>query len=184
MNFTPKSALQSGSQFRSVAQTCARPLTLRSFAPRLLAFGLFLALALGHANCSAIAKRQALENCKFDLETVEILQAGLAGIELRFLVAIENPNPGDVVVDRLDFELFTGGKKVGQGVHKDRIDIPPAGKETIALDVKASAAELGFALLSAITSQSGVDYRVEGTAYVATLFGEFPYPFTVEETIQ
>lgn len=157
---------------------------LRRIATRAAALVLLAGLFSGSAGCSAIAKRQALENCRFDLESVDIVRAGFAGVEMRFLVGIENPNPIDVVVDRLEFELFTGGKKIGQGVHQERIDVPPGASETIALDVKASASELGIALLTAITSNSGVDYKVQGTAFVETILGEFPYPFTVEDTFQ
>ena len=144
---------------------------------------LVLALAvaiLSASSCGVRDKRENLKNCEYELENLEVGSFSFTAVELIVHVGVKNPNPSDVVVDRLDFELFTGNDKVAEGKHLENVVIPAGERKVVKLDVKTSTSQVGNTLLRALMSGGAVDYRVEGIVYLDTILGEIPYPIKIE----
>ncbi len=132
------------------------------------------------AACGVREKRENLKNCEFELENLEVVNFGFSQVDLLVHVGVQNPNPSDVVVDRLEFELFTGDNKVAEGKHSENITVAAGDKGVVKLEVATTPAQLGTTLMQALMSGGGVDYRVEGIVYLDTILGEIPYPINIE----
>ncbi|MEQ9364150.1 MAG: LEA type 2 family protein [Leptospirales bacterium] len=141
---------------------------------------LTVAMLTGLTACDLAGKRENLKNCEFELENLEIASFSFTKVELLVHVGIQNPNPSDVVVDRLTFELFTGDNKVADGKHTENIIVPAGERRSIKIDVTTTPNQLGNTLVQALMSNGDVDYRVEGIVYLDTILGEIPYPVNIE----
>lgn len=141
---------------------------------------LIVSLVMTAASCGIREKRENLKNCEFELENLEVANFGFSQVDLLVHVGVQNPNPSEVVVDRLEFELFTGENKVADGKHSENLTVPAGEKRVIKIEVATTPSQLGNTLLKALMSGGGVDYRVEGTVYLDTILGEIPYPVSIE----
>ena len=130
--------------------------------------------------CGVREKRENLKNCEFELDNVEVKTFSFTAVDLIVYVGVMNPNPSDVVVDRLKFDLYTGDNKVANGEQTQNTTIAAGQREVIQLNVSTTASQLGSTLMRALMTGGAVDYRVEGTVFLDTILGEIPYPISLE----
>lgn len=151
-------------------------------------FKLFFILAILFyftISCQFQQARENLKNCKFSLEDVGIKKISFSSVDLEILVGIKNPNDSEVVVDRMDMEIFLDGKHIGKGSNNSRVDIPSGSLKTIKLDLQTTLSQIGTTLLSTLKSSDAIPYKLNGTAYLKVpLVGEIPFDFTVEDKIE
>jgi LEA14-like dessication related protein len=131
------------------------------------------------AGCS-VEKRENLKKCEFEIDGLEIVTLNFSKLDLLVHVSARNPNASDVIVDRLEFELFTGERKVAAGRHHENIIIPAGERKVLKLEVSTTPGQVGSTLFQALLSGGAMDYRVRGTVYLDTVFGEIPYPLDIE----
>lgn len=131
-------------------------------------------------SCGIREKRENLKNCEFELDNVEMANFSFSQVDLIVHVGVMNPNPSDVVVDRLKFDLYTGGNKVANGEQNQNTTIAAGQREVIKLNVSTTASQLGSTLMRALMTGGNVDYRVEGVVFLDTILGEIPYPISLE----
>ncbi|MCR9142466.1 MAG: LEA type 2 family protein [bacterium] len=148
---------------------------------RSLLLALIVTMLVGATACGDLrSKRENLKNCEFELENLEVANFGFSKVDLLVQVGIQNPNPSDVVVDRVVFDLYTGDNKVADGKHNENITVPAGEQRSIKIEVATTPSQLGNTLLKALMSNGSVDYRVDGTVYIDTVLGEIPYPINLE----
>ncbi len=132
--------------------------------------------------CNIREPRENLQKCEFEFRGLEVAEVGLTKLDLRVFVGIMNPNASAVILDRLDFKLYTGGsdRQIAEGEHKENVRIPAGEERTVTLDVRTSPSQVGGGLLSALIRGGNVDYKLDGTVYLDTFLGEIAYPITLE----
>ena len=136
---------------------------------------------LGTVGCAIRQARENLRNCEFDLEGLHLLGYSLTAVELQIDVGIRNPNETEVILDRMDFKVFADGDEIGTGQNEGRTEIAPGDRAVVPLKLNATLGTLGSALFRSLTAGRAIQLRVQGTAYVETILGELPVPFTIEE---
>jgi LEA14-like dessication related protein len=131
--------------------------------------------------CKMIEQRKAIKDCKFDLENVEVKDISLTDITLTAYVGIENPNDDQVILDRIDFTLYSDKTKLADGSHKKQVKIQPGTRKVTPVAVKAPLKNLGAGLLGAVTKSGDVTYTMTGTVYIDTWIGTIEYPLKISK---
>ncbi|MBI38705.1 MAG: hypothetical protein CMF59_03840 [Leptospiraceae bacterium] len=134
-------------------------------------------------DCAFQRMRENLKNCEFDLDSVSIKSLSFTSIELALDVGIKNPNAEQVILDKLVFDLYGSDRKLGSGKHNETAVIPPSERKVVTIDFQTSLSEVGMGLLQNLRSGQAT-YRMEGTAYLKTFFGELPVPFSIEKDLR
>ncbi|HBS05105.1 MAG TPA: hypothetical protein DEA96_09080 [Leptospiraceae bacterium] len=133
-------------------------------------------------DCAFQRMRENLKNCEFDLDSVSVKSLSFTKIELALDVGIKNPNAEQVILDKLVFDLYGSDRKLGSGKHNETAVIPPSERKVVTIDFSTSLSEVGMGLLQNLRSGQA-KYRMEGTAYLKTFFGELPVPFSIEKDL-
>ena len=81
------------------------------------------------------------------------------------MLGVTNPNPYDVLVDRLEFDVFINGSDVGDTVHEEKLTVNPGARELLTLKLTTSPAQVG-AGLAVVALKGKVQYRLKGYAVV------------------
>ena len=123
------------------------------------------------------ARREALKKCTFDLDNIKLLRMSTGKARMRVFVGISNPNDSEVVLDKVDFELFIQHTKVADGSQNKWIAIKPAAREVVEVTVDIPLFNLGLGLLGALMSRDGATYRIKGTVRINAGFGSVPFDF-------
>lgn len=152
---------------------------------RYLTAAVLLAAALAGSGCAQLEKRRNIQNCKFEVQNLEVVDLSFTRLTLRVFLSIENPAAEEVIVDRLAFTLSVEGKRVGEGSTAVQQIIPPGGKQVATVDFVTTPAELGLQVVSALGREGQVNYRIDGKAYAPLFLGqEFFYPFSIDSRDQ
>ncbi len=126
-----------------------------------------------------VAQRMAILNCKYSLLNVVPSRVGLTSMDLKLSIQIDNPNPIDVVLDRIGFDLFVNGSKVGSGDITEQRTIPAGGTQIIEPIVKISYLRSGISIVKAIKNKEAY-YEIRGRA--SYLVGRRTFTFPVKIT--
>ena len=126
-----------------------------------------------------VAQRMAILNCRYSLLNVVPSRVGLTSMDLKLSIQIDNPNPMDVVLDRIGFDLFVNGSKVGSGDIRQQRTIPAGGTEIIEPIVKISYLRSGISIVKAIRNNEAY-YEIRGRA--SYLVGRRLFTFPVKIT--
>lgn len=142
---------------------------------RLLAWGLVLLLAA----CAARFEKPAVSLAGVDIESLGLFEQRFV-LKLR----VKNPNPVDIPVEGLNFDVDLNGRPFASGASALAVTIPRYGEAV--LEVKASSNLAAFLRQWRDLQKEGrpgLDYRVKGnlrvTGYGALPFdhrGEAPFP--------
>jgi LEA14-like dessication related protein len=138
-------------------------------------------LLITSCGCKMIEQRKAIKECKFDLEKVEVKDVTLKDVSLIAYVGIENPNDDQVILDRIDFTLYSDKTKLADGSHRKQLKIQPGTREVTPVTVKAPLKNLGAGLLAAVTKSGDVTYTMTGTVYIDTWIGTIEYPLKISK---
>ena len=142
-----------------------------------------ITLALSGLLLSTCALRQArenLKNCEFNLIGFEVADYSFSAVNLRFFVEIKNPNTSEVVLDRLNFEIFSEADRLAEGQHTKKVEIAPNDSDIVTIEVSSTPSALGTGLMRALLNNGSAQFTVKGTAYIDTIVGELPVPFESE----
>lgn len=143
-----------------------------------VSFSIYIVFGCG---CKMIEQREAIKDCRFDLEKVEVKDVTLKDISLIAYVGIENPNDDQVILDRIDFSLYSDKTKLADGSHKKQLKIQSGTREVTPITVKTPLKNLGAGLLNAVTKSGDVTYTMTGTVYVDTWIGTIEYPLKISK---
>lgn len=134
-----------------------------------------------------IAERQAITRAEFSFERVELQHADIplvtpnAKADLRVILKVKNPNSVTARLDRLDYEVYLEGTKVGSGAMTDDFSVPAGASKELPLPVAVPYAGLPEPALQAILARRA-KIRVTGVSHVSTPLGRIDYPIDLEHT--
>ncbi len=128
--------------------------------------------------CAPVSSRLLLKNCRFYLADVALERDGMTSLDLRVAIEISNPNPVQVILDRLAFDFFVNENHVFKGSIAEKTVVPPGESRTINTVVRVSLLKVGFALYNAIKKEQA-NYRLKGRAFFDTKHGTISIPVEI-----
>jgi len=120
-----------------------------------LAIGLALALAA----CSTM-KPPTLQ-----VQSLKKGKVGITGAKLDVIFGVRNPNPEDLAVDKVEFELRLNGQSVGRGYVSEPFTIRGFGEERVVSTVDVNYLRMPGAI-KAILDDDEVRAQARGNFYV------------------
>lgn len=155
----------------------------------LLLIGLLSATPL--AGCTGlpdfISERQAIAKAEFTFKRVELQHLDIPGMtanpkaDLKILLDVRNPNAVTARLDRLDYEVYMEGTRVGTGAMTEDFAVEPGATKELALPVAVPYDGLPGPTLQALLTRRA-HFRIKGVSHVSTPLGRMDYPFEVEHT--
>lgn len=124
---------------------------------RLLAGG-FALLALVAAGCT-----------KAPILTVDGLKVGdmgITGVALDVRFRVRNPNPEPIVVERMEYELFVNGRRLGRGFESKGLSLEGFGEGKVDSRVDVNFLALPGAVKE-VLRRDRVEARVKGSFYIS-----------------
>ncbi len=125
-----------------------------------------------------VAQRLALLNCKYRFLNVAPSRIGWTSLDLKVSIQVDNPNPMDVVLDRLGFDFFVNGSKVGSGDLREGKTIPAGGSIILEPVLKISYLRAGISVIKAIKNNQA-NYELRGRATYLVGGREFVFPVKI-----
>lgn len=148
-----------------------------------LRFFLLILLWVGLSGCAGMMPR--LEPPQVHVAGIKLLDAGL--LEQRYLLQlrVQNPNPGDLAIDGVQFKLELNGRAFATGVTSGSVTVPRFG--SVLVDVEAVSTLAGIARqVEEMFKKTGepVRYGLSGKVHLArpglalpfAQTGEFQWP--------
>jgi LEA14-like dessication related protein len=135
-----------------------------------------------------LAERIAVTQLQYALEKVELKRADIPllaanpSADLLVTVKATNPNTVAAALDRMTFDLFLEGTKVGTGVMSGKLSVPAGGSQSAPILVTVPYGGLPTAALSALTARKAT-VRLQGTSSISTPLGELPVPVELQQTV-
>lgn len=136
------------------------------------------AVLLLSCSCTEVLQRLALVNCRYAFQNITPLNVGLTSLDLRLAIKIENPNPVEVILDRLGFDFFVNDNRIFQGTMADRLTISSKGFSMMEHNITLSYVDMGLAIISAV-KQGKAAYRLTGNAHFDTPVGPLVFPVDI-----
>lgn len=157
---------------------------------RWIPVGLALMAPMALGGCDAIgflAERQAIARAQFEFARAELKGADVpflspeAGADMDIVLKVTNPNPITARLDRLDYDVFLEGAKVGAGRMTQDFAVAASSSRELVLPVHIPYQGLPDAALKAIQARRAA-MRVAGTSHLSTPLGALSYPVEVSHT--
>lgn len=156
-----------------------------------LALAAALALTPTLAGCEGlmdfIAQRQALAKAEFAFDRVEVQSLDVpyltpdASAHLRVVLKVSNPNATPARLDRLDYEFFLEGSKVGEGAMTDDFSVEAQAARELVLPLSIPYQGLPEPALKAIQARRAA-MTLKGHSRIATPLGNLSYPVSASYT--
>jgi len=129
--------------------------------------------ALSVLTTSACASLYGIkEKPRAQVTQVKILSGDRDGVLLGVSVAVENPNPTEITLRELTYDLELAGRPLAKGMSENQMVIPASGRSEVQLPVRVQFQDL-FRSLAEIIKKPKTAYRVTGAAKL----GWFRIPF-------
>jgi len=127
--------------------------------------------------CSGMVdRRKELKNCDFNIRSVRIENLGLTSLTLKLTIDIYNPNRIDVVLDKLDVNIWINDNYVGKSVNEAKMTINTGESKDVPLvfNIKYAGA---YKTYQDIKKGEKLIYKFKGNVYFNTIFGDIAFPF-------
>ncbi len=128
----------------------------------MLKFATFLLVTtIGLQACSSVPRRIAPPQA--DLVELRVLENTAGGQRFVFDLTITNPNPDEIPVVRLDYDIRLGpaGRLIGQ--YTTPFTLPAQGEETLTIDLVSDTVSSGSQLLTFVEDeQNRIGYEFHG----------------------
>lgn len=141
---------------------------------------LFSVVLIASTACSGfVDRRKELKNCDFAIKNVRIENLGLTSLTLKLTVDIYNPNRIDVILDKLDVDIWINDNYVGKSVNEQKREIKIGTSENVELVFHIDYAG-AYKTYKDIKKGEKPHYRFKGTVYFSTIFGDIGFPVDKE----
>lgn len=120
-------------------------------------------LALGLA--LALAACATLKPPTLQVQGVKKGKVGITGAKLDVIFGVRNPNPGDLAVDKVEFELRLNGENIGRGYVSEPFTIRGFAEERVVSSVSVSYLQVPGAV-QAVLEDDEVRAQARGTFYI------------------
>lgn len=132
----------------------------------LIAFGSII-------GCSLIG-RQVIENPKIEFHNVDVRDMTASGATVVFGVQIENPNPFELKVDSVRYDVDIGGKKLSSGRLAEGAKVAANSKTIVAIPVPVRYVDVFSSLLD-FMGKGVSTFRVRGDATMGLISVPFDH---------
>jgi LEA14-like dessication related protein len=122
-------------------------------------------LLLAGSGCAALLPRY--ETPRLEVAGVQLLGGDFRRQKLRVHVLVDNPNPRELAVRNVSYELELGGTALAQGQSPQPFTVPALGHGEFDLDVDADFAE-ALRIVGAHLREGQVEYRVTGRVQLSS----------------
>lgn len=136
------------------------------------------AFLVAQAGCAGFMKA-VLREPTVTLQTVNVRDIDASGATLLFGVEVENPNPVDLKVDALRYDIDVSGKLLSSGRIEHPAMVPARGKAVVEIPAAIKYSDV-FSSLIGFIKDGGTTYRIKGEA----VFALFTIPFEREGTFR
>lgn len=131
-------------------------------------------LALLTALLSACATlQQAVKEPEVTVQDLKLTAASLSGVELDFILGVENPNPLGIKLSGLSYRLDVQGQKLLAGSSKQKLKVAANGSSRVSLPLSLDYRELQGGI-EALLGQKNIAYALSGELD----FGLFRVPYS------
>lgn len=117
-------------------------------------------------------KLQNLKEPQVELKNVKVKELGMSDVKLLFNFSVQNPNPVEVAVDEIEYNLKLNGKDFTKGTLSENLKVGPESSVVIPLPVSFKYQDL-FGNLSELLKSRKLDYEVDGSINLGLL--SIPY---------
>ncbi|MBN2379831.1 LEA type 2 family protein [candidate division WOR-3 bacterium] len=115
---------------------------------------------------------RGIKNCQFHLADMRTTEKELTYAKVELLIDATNPNGVEVIIDRMIFDLYANGNKIGSGASSFQQGIPPG--ESVKLKGKMSIDYIsGIMSLWNMLESSSVSYSLGARVYYETPMGNY-----------
>jgi LEA14-like dessication related protein len=121
---------------------------------------LTLGFTLVLAGCAPALKPPTLQ-----VESLKKGKVGVTGAKLDVVFGVRNPNPKEIAVDKVEFELLLNGHGVGRGYVSEPFVVRGFGEEKVISTVDVSYLRVPEAIKAVLDDQQ-VRAQAHGTCYV------------------
>jgi LEA14-like dessication related protein len=118
--------------------------------------------------CETIQQLKDMKEPKVELENVDIKDAGIASATLVFALKVDNPNPFELKVDGLDYQVDVSGSPLTSGVVNNPLAVGAKTASVIALPITVKYSDL-FDSVTALLTNKQAPYRIKGAARIGVL---------------
>jgi LEA14-like dessication related protein len=118
-----------------------------------------LGLALALAGCATV-KAPTLQ-----VQSLKKGKVGITGARLDVIFGVRNPNPEDLAVDKLEYELRLNGQSIGRGYVSEPFTIRGFAEERVASSVSINYLQMPGAI-KAVLDDDEVRAQARGSFYV------------------
>lgn len=138
-----------------------------------------LAAALLLNACATL--NEVVKEPNVSVDAVKLRDVSLSGMQLDFLLGIENPNPLGLAMQGMSYNLAIDGKQMFDGTTKDRVNIPANGSSTLTLPFAIDYEQL-LGSLKDLGNKKTVNYDLTGKVNLGLISlpyskrGEFTLP--------
>jgi LEA14-like dessication related protein len=120
---------------------------------------------LAAGGCAALLPRY--ETPRLEVAGVELLGGDFRRQKLRVHVLVDNPNPRELAVRNVSYELELGGTPLAQGQNPQPFTVPAQGHGEFDLDVEADFAE-ALRIVGEHLRDGQVEYRITGRVQLSS----------------
>jgi LEA14-like dessication related protein len=117
------------------------------------------AISLWIAGCSSLPK---VEKPGIRFSSLSFEDPTLTEATLRFELLVENPNPFQLAMSGLDYELRMGGKDMAKGALDRSMTIPAGGRGNVGLPIRVRYADV-FGSLAEMARLGKSPYEIRGS---------------------
>jgi LEA14-like dessication related protein len=115
----------------------------------------------------AVSACASLKTPTLSVEKIEKPKLGISGARLQVVFSVRNPNPDDLLLEKMEFDLELSGRRVGRGYVSETVRLPGFGRERVRSEVDVNLLSLPGAVREAL-EEDRARARVEGDFYVRT----------------
>jgi LEA14-like dessication related protein len=116
------------------------------------------------------------------LDGVKVGDMGVTGVALDVRFRVRNPNPEPLRVDRMEYELFINGNRVGRGFDVNALPLEGFGEGKVASRVDVNFLGLPGAIKD-VLHEDKVEARVKGHFYTSGHYGNKRLGFDSEAEV-
>ena len=120
-------------------------------------------LAIATSSCGAKAPILAVDGLK-------VGDMGITGVALDVRFRVRNPNPEPLNIDRMEYELFVNGNRLGRGFDSKGLPLDAFGEGKVESRVDVNFLALPGAIKD-VLRQDRVKARVKGNFYTSGSYG-------------
>jgi len=121
---------------------------------------------------SCTMRPRGIRNCQFHLADMKTIEKEMTYAKVELLVDATNPNGVEVIIDRMIFDLYANGQKIGNGATSFQQSIPPG--ESVKLKGKMSIDYISSIMsIWSMLETASVSYSLGATVYYETPLGNY-----------